>query len=295
VSRVDDLLAAPRGRALCAALSRYADDVFESLGHAVAFAAYWQEPMDADETDVPDEVLRPAAERVLHSAGIDWWRTPLRLDEQWFVGRLHERERAERPVLDRTSAALDVWRTDQASAARSMHGMLDRDDVSGTWWSTPNAHGIPVTSRWLRDRGPAGMWLVEDELGWTGACCWPVAPTREPRVFEVHGPDDWALLARSHPFDVTDSRSPDWRRATGRSGRWVIPDWPAVARDYDAVHVSAWGWLTTAGRPVPVNGAASLLAGWSPDETYWLTDVLAVSGPPVEFEQDEDGGWRPVP
>jgi hypothetical protein len=292
VSRVDDLLAAPRGRALCAAL-RQCGDVFEALDLAVAFAAYWQQPMDAEETAVPDDVLRPTAERVLHSADIDWWRAPLRLDEQWYVERLQEKERPETPVLDRTAAALDGWTAEQAGAAESMRDLLERDDVSGTWWSTPNTRGIPVTTRWLAGRGPVGLWLVEDTMGWRRARCWPVAPTREPRVFEVHGPDDWGQLARSHPFDVTGSRSPDWRRATGRSGRWVIPHWPSVARDYDAVHVSTWGWLTTAGRPVPVNGAASLLAGWSPDETYWLTDVLAISGDAVGYVQDDDR-WRPV-
>jgi hypothetical protein len=73
----------------------------------------------------------------------------------------------------------------------------------------------------------------------------------------------------------------------------VIPDWPAVAEEYDAVHVSVWGWLTTAGRPVAVDGAASLLAGWSPDATFWLTDCLELVGDPVDYVR-RDQSWQPA-
>ena len=282
MSRVDDLLAAPRGRALCAAMARHGD-VFDALGDAVAFAAYWQEPMDADETDVPDEHLRRWAEVVVRGPGIDWWRAPVQLADQW------QCELPDQPLKVDPAEGLAQWAADERAAVLAPD-YRNRDDVSGTWWSAPVR--VPSTTRSLPARGPVGLWLTEDESGARRARCWPMQPTHEPRVFEVHGPDDWAQLARAHPFDVTDSRAPDWKRATGRVGKWVIPDWRAVAADYDAVHVSAWGWLTTAGRPVPVNGAASLLAGWSPDQTYWLADCLAPAGPPLDYERDEDGAWH---
>ena len=290
MTRVDDLLAAPRGRALCAALA-HEHDAFAALAHAVAFAAYWQEPMDAEDTDVPDEQLRPWAEQALHGPDIDWWRAPAALGEQWHVDLLRGSERPAAPALTGAAAALAAWRAselDRKPRWQPPEGV----EVSGVWWSAPIAFPPPIaTTRAVAGRGPLGLWLVEDELGWTRDRACPLRTIREPRVFEVHGPDDWAQLARAYPFDVTDSRSPDWRRATGRVGKWVIPDWPAVAADFDAVHVSTWGWLTSAGRPVAVNGAASLLAGWSPDQTYWLTDCLALGGEPVDYERDEDG-WR---
>jgi len=285
VTRVDDLLAAPRGRSLCAAMLRE-QNVFESLGRAVAFAAYWQEPLDLDDTEVPDDVLRPAAEAILRSPDIDWWRSPVHLADQWQCGR------KDRPLSLDPGEGLGQWTADERAAVHAPN-YLNRDDVSGTWWSAPIR--LPSSTRSLAGRGPLGLWLAEDETGERSARCWPVGPTREPRVFEVHGPEDWAQLARTYAFDVTDSRSPDWKRATGRVGLWVVPNWPAVAADYDAVHVSTWGWLTTAGRPVPVNGAASLLAGWSPDQTYWLTDCLRVAGDPVDYERDPDGWWPARP
>jgi len=42
------------------------------------------------------------------------------------------------------------------------------------------------------------------------------------------------------------SRRHDWWRVTGSAGAWMIPDWVAVAADYDAVHLTVGGYLTTA-------------------------------------------------
>jgi hypothetical protein len=84
---------------------------------------------------------------------------------------------------------------------------------------------------------------------------------------------------------------------TGRAATWLIPDYPKVAADYDAIHLSVGGYLTTAGRAVVVepDSAATVLAGWGPDETYWLADVLEVAGPAVTW-RSRDGeplGWIP--
>jgi hypothetical protein len=300
VSRVDDLLAAPRGRGLCAALRWTEGDVFDALVRCVDNAAYWQEPLDADEIDAPDadERLWPLAEQIVHSDDIDWWRSPVALDDQWYVDLLHGNERARPPALTGAGTALARWRVDERQSTRRAQHIpadVDVESVSGTWWSAPISRGVPTTTRSLAGRGPAGLWLVEDEMGWRRACCTPLAPARSPRVYEVHGPDDWSALAGRYPLEVTDSRSPDWRRATGRVGRWTIPDWAAVAVDWDAVHVSVWGYLTTAGRPLPVGGGtASVLAGWAPDQTYWLTDCLQTSGEPVDYRKDEDDGWQPA-
>ncbi|MEO7124431.1 MAG: hypothetical protein ABI400_15220 [Lacisediminihabitans sp.] len=64
-----------------------------------------------------------------------------------------------------------------------------------------------------------------------------------------------------------------------------------MASDYDAVHLTVLGYLTTAGRALPVRDSHTVLAGWNPDETYWLTDVLAESGAPSEWRRDERDGF----
>ena len=77
--------------------------------------------------------------------------------------------------------------------------------------------------------------------------------------------------------------------ATGWAGRWLIPDFAAVAADYDAVHLSVAGYLTTAGRALSVDDGRTVLAGWNPDQTFWLTEVLASSGPPANWVDLDDG------
>jgi len=83
-----------------------------------------------------------------------------------------------------------------------------------------------------------------------------------------------------------------------------MPDYEGVAADYDAVHVSVAGYLAAAGRPLPVGDARTMLAGWEPDATWWLTDVLSPAGPPAGWAEADDpdadvragigGGWRPA-
>ncbi len=112
-------------------------------------------------------------------------------------------------------------------------------------------------------------------------------------VHEIDGPDVWAALCRAYPLEVTAQKRHDWYRTTGRDGRLLMPDWAAVAVDHDAVHLTAAAYLAAAGTVVPVDGdTASVIAGWNPDETYWLSDdVRSETGDAVWVLDDED--WAP--
>jgi hypothetical protein len=152
------------------------------------------------------------------------------------------------------------------------------------WWSSPPPT-LPRTSRDLGNLGPVGLVLVEDSLGWERAGVTPVDVPVGTRMLEIDGPQVWAQLCDRHPLPVTASRRHDWYRTTGRSdATWVQPDWAAVAGDADAVHLTVAGYLTTAGRAIPVRpGVASVLAGWDPDATYWLTSTPPAAGPAREW------------
>ena len=78
---------------------------------------------------------------------------------------------------------------------------------------------------------------------------------------------------------MTAQRRHDWYRATGREGRWVIPEWAAVAERYDGVHLSVEGYLEAATTAIPVSdGWASVIAGCDPDTTWWLSDAVTPTG-----------------
>ena len=119
-------------------------------------------------------------------------------------------------------------------------------------------------------------------------------PSPGSRIYEISGPGDWVQLVSRYPLDVTRSRRHDWWRVTGWSGRWLIPDFTAAAVDYDALHLSVIGYLTTAGRALPVGDARTMLAGWDPDKTWWLADVLSGDGRPERWaaQPNEPFSWR---
>jgi hypothetical protein len=329
------LLDAPRGRRLCyevlnavvqgpsyevrpapdfaTALSRLVEQVpagldwtgdermlLSALVESVAMARYWQEPDDTDLGLATPEVLnalRPLA-LVLEDALPAWWGEPVALPRQRVVAWVDSRLPGP-PPLAGSSRALAEWRretVDDEERARKERPADVRANWSGRWWSTPaGRRRPPSTSRALDVVGAAGLVLVEDSLGWTAADCLPVEPVRPVRVHEVHTPEDWVELVSRHPLEVTCSRRHDWWRTTGVDGRWVIPDWPAVSQHYDGVHVSVRGYLTTAGLPLRVGESWTLLAGWEPDATWWLTDCLRAVGDAQRWVLDERGeplGWR---
>jgi hypothetical protein len=165
---------------------------------------------------------------------------------------------------------------------------------SGRWWSAPALSQLPSTTRALSGLGAVRLAVVEDRQGWTGANCWPLEAHRRSTTYEISGPDRWADLVANHPIEVTWSRRHDWWRVTGWAGTWMIPDWEAVAADYDAVHLTVGGYLTTAGRVLTAGDARTLLAGWDPDQTYWLTDVLRLTGQITRWSTEGHGplGWK---
>ncbi|WP_419706187.1 hypothetical protein [Promicromonospora sp. NFX87] len=242
---------------------------------AVANARYWQEPDGSDvlaATPVVRAALGRVARHVAGSAtGIGWWSAPLDPADQhavtWEDGPGEQAPRA----ADR----LARWRSDlavQEAQARAKRLARPEATWSAEWWSTPPTD-LVRTTRSLGWAGPVGVWLVEDAMSWERAVTHRVATPAGARVHEIDGPEAWAALCRAYPLEVTEQKRHDWYDTTGRHGRWVVPDWAAVAVDHDAVHLTAAAYLTAAGTVVPVDdGVASVIAGWNPDETYWLTD-----------------------
>jgi hypothetical protein len=267
------------------------------FGRAVGDAAYWQPPSDEDHALAEpgvQAVLTPIAELITTSAAARWWDTPLDRATQTIV----ERE-PDLPDLAGIADKLAKWRADTVNGERQ--AFRDRPDdpaanYGGHWWSVPALAQVPKTTRTIPDIGPVGLGLVEDALGWTNGRCWPVSVPPNARVFEVTSLDSWAELVGRYPLDVPYSRRHDWWRVTGLDEHWLIPDYAAVAADHDAIHLTAAAYLSAAGCPVRAGGGFTMLAGWDPDQTYWLNDVLRISGSPRDWRGDhhDAGEWHPV-
>lgn len=116
-------------------------------------------------------------------------------------------------------------------------------------------------------------------------------------VYEIHTAQDWGELVARYPLAVTKARRHDWWRTTGEDHPWTIPDYPAVAADYDAIHLTVGGYLSAAGRAIQAGSGHTVLAGWNPDETWWPTDSPRHLDEPVTWlntRNDEPLAWAPT-
>lgn len=238
-----------------------------SLQRSVDLARYWQEP-DGDDAVAALPAVRGALRRVAERlVTLIPELTAARGTDQWAVDW--------RPVSDAVplepapAVVLEEWtraqREDEVRAVRERPAD-PRANWSGTWWSVPQ--------RLLITRGSVlnALELVEDSLGWETATVIPVRGAGE--TLELRSPEDWADLCREYPMEVTASRRHDWFRVTGRDGRWLIPDWQRVSETWDAVHLTTLGYLSAATQTIEVDAEyGSVIGGWGPDSTIWLTDV----------------------
>ena len=278
-----DGAAAIIGAAVASTLQESAERVWSTdpltlLASVAQAAEQWEPPLPGGQAGP----LRPLAEAVAGAPAARWWWEPADLRHQRWLGCDHHRglarggdvARAVEAAEEDAAAEEQAMARDWAQAPRGRRGDA-AVAVSGTWWSGPLG-GTAWTSRGnIGDLPAVGLACAEDPLGEEDFEVWAVGIDPAARVYEVHEPGHWERLAAAYPRDVTASRRHDWGRWTGREGRWILPDWRSVAAQWDGVHVSVAGYLTTAGMAVDSgDGTATLLAGWDADQTLWLRDVF---------------------
>ncbi|GAA1392467.1 hypothetical protein [Luteococcus peritonei] len=275
----EDYVPVPTGPEEVAALLRRTrlveptDEVLlDMLRVTVATARYWQEPDPEDQMTHHWRVasaLERFAQALIDSPLADWWGRPMRRKEQSLV-RSPQQPRKGKGVKQ----ALEGWREEERRARKDVRRADGdpRERVSGVWWSIPPL--VPSTTGGLNGLGPVGRHLVEGFPLWESAEVVQVKVPKKFDVLEISAAADWVELCRRQPFAVTGSRMRDWYRATGHAGDWVIPDWREVAKDYDGIHLSLAAYLELTGRAIDVEeGTASMIAGFSPDETRWFVDL----------------------
>jgi hypothetical protein len=283
-----------------------AGDVRDALVESVDSARYWQEPDGRDilaDTGAIRRVLSQALV-ILEESGLgSWWSQPMDAEAQVVVTMLAEEpvvvpaEEGSRP--NRTLAErVAEWSRKTTEHEAQLVAEWDANparSMSGSWWSAPAFAADSTTGMSSAWAGPVGLWAVEDGMGWETAQVASAVISANARVFEITGASAWAGLCARYPIDVTAQKRHDWRLTTNRDGIWVMPDWTAVAADYDAVHLTVLAYLSAAGSAISVgDDAASVIAGWGPDETYWLTDSVSVESTSTTWTRNQNEGWRPA-
>lgn len=257
-----------------------------SLRATVDAAMYWQAPDGQDVVCALPEMraaLAPAAEALLATPNGTNWQAG-RTGEQWAVDWRAAEDAA--PLPSNPMALLTTW--DRSQREEEARAALERPRDpqarwSGTWWSAPGAA--------LSTRGHVAdiLELVEDDAGLEVATVIPVRGSG--RVLELTSARDWADLCRAFPLEVTASRRHDWFRVTGRDGRWLIPEWSRVALEWDAVHLTTFAYLCAATTLIEIDAEyASVIGGWGPDATLWLSDTVRESDEPRQHWVRPSGG-----
>lgn len=147
------------------------------------------------------------------------------------------------------------------------------------------------------ERGPLELWAAEDSLGDERALVRRSAGHSGDRVARIDSAEDWAALCQRWPIAVDrTTRRTDWSRSTEVQARWVQPDWAAIAGAFDVVHLTVTGWFRCSGIAIAVDDhRASVVAGWTPDAAYRLTDTAPdASAPTVWTRPEDDGRWTTV-
>lgn len=256
------------------------------LRQVVDTARYWQEPEGEDvlaSTEPVRVALRRMADHIVASPHTAWWSTIAQPHDQWHVTWLTG---DPTPPWQPAAATVATWR--QETKDLEQRARTHRpDDVtanwSGEWWTIPPAT-LPHSTRLDFDESPVGLWYVEDSFGPDRALATRLSLPVGVRVLEITSAADWATLCEKYPADVTWEKRHDWYRTTGRDGQWVMPDWTEIATEYQGVHLTVAAYLEAAGAAIPVSdNAASVVAGWNPDQTWWFIDPRSV-GESIEFE-----------
>jgi hypothetical protein len=123
-----------------------------------------------------------------------------------------------------------------------------------------------------------------------------VRPRAIARVYEVAGPLAWHKLAARYP-------------ALDEAGR-LVPDWGLVSADWDGVHITLGGCLTSDQVRITSANGWTEFRGWPPELTVWLRacfaeavrlpDLLETPAAPVPldppralhlFDPDAPGNW----
>ena len=288
---------APLMRAQLSALSDVATisehAIHLALEDAVDSARYWQAPDGTEVLASRAELgieIRRFAEIIEGAETTRWWAEPI--DVPQFEVRLGGW--SDGVVVPSAAESLESWHEELVREER--RAALDRPtdptaNYGGTWWSYP-PHQVRITCS-AHNGVPTGLYLVEDGYGETIATAHRVSGAG--RVLEIDSGVVWAGLCCEHPLEVTASKRHDWYRTTGLADtRWIMPDWASVAQEYDAVHLQVGAYLAASGTAIEVEpGVHSVIAGWAPGDTFWLTDVVEVEPRGRIFVKDQgDDLWH---
>ena len=124
---------------------------------------------------------------------------------------------------------------------------------------------------------------------------WRLPVQAHARIWAINRPQDWVDLVERYPREAPGPHSgwelpgpnqhvgelgrllstPMQHAARAAVARHLLPDWDGVRRDYDGVHLTWAGFMTTEGRVVELaDGTVTMLRYWASERMLFLRDVF---------------------
>lgn len=259
-------------------------ELVQSLGEAVRSAKYWEAPDTEDQLLALEPIknaLRKLSQVIAENAP-DWWSE--RAATPQFRLQTPGQNTLADPGMWHPSAGIRDWYQHTVHEERTFEHNEADAEYGGMWWSIPAHPSIPMTTRSLGQDGPVGLWAQEDLPAMDSAQVYSVEAHDDSKILEIASIHDYAGLVENYPLRLTASRQHNWHSVTGTHDEWYIPHWGLIAQDYDAVHLSVATYLESATKRIGLRSGATMIAGWSPDATIWLTNKL--------HRADEGSQWK---
>lgn len=189
-----------------------------------------------------------AVRTVVEAPAARWWWEPLDRGRQTWLT----------PYDDAYPLPFDVDFAD---------GFTDGTAPRDALWTSTSVDGLP------------GVALF---FGWDGQAeppiaVWSLTVPETARVYEIDNADDWLALCMGYPRDTTTWHAESWSNDLGvRGKRIVTPAWELVAEDWDGIHLSLAGLLTTTCRVLPVGeDTVTSVMRWHTETTAWFHPAFA--------------------
>lgn len=213
--------------------------------------------------------LRRLAHEIVSSSGTSWWWEPLRRDAQlWTTQANYE----PFPSPDAFPTPRIPPSENERYTQHSDHYIYTSTSRAGLS-SLIAAMGTSVND-----------WHID-----LPAACKRVEVREDARVIEIDSARDWHELVRHYFADGSHHAHPDFTDTPWGVSDGMVPDWSAIARVWDGVHISLWasvtaeqvriasdiGWTERWG----TNGEHTLWLNWAFCEVTDLPDIESLTYP----------------
>ena len=203
------------------------------------------------------ECLHSLTSALLEHPALAWWFEPIDLNRQVWVS--YDDAKLDMTKWVRPGSPPREWeRYAQKPAANQSTSTLKGDTAS---LIVAHEQGV-------------GDYLIPPLLSY-----WEVQITADVNVYEVHGPNDWHNLCLQYPALGQDQ--------SGHDREWLVPDWGAVSEEWDGVHLSLGGLLTTEQVRYQSPRGLSWLEWWHAEMTHWLRRIDAEAEQLTDHQKTE--------